>query len=54
MQVPLKCERATCPCEETPVLRSGKRYCSDECADREATGKAEPDCSCGHPDCAAG
>ena len=49
----MKCERPSCRCEEAPVIRDGRNFCSEECADRELAEKGQTDCFCGHPDCAA-
>lgn len=47
------CQHRGCHCEETPVSRAEKGFCSEECADRELAHVEEPHCFCGHIDCAA-
>ncbi len=49
----MACQHRACDCREDSVVRGGKRYCSDRCADAEATERQEPRCPCGHTGCGA-
>jgi hypothetical protein len=49
----MNCQHQGCRCDEANVERGGKRYCSERCAEIQTSGKHQPHCPCGHPDCAA-
>jgi hypothetical protein len=48
----MHCEKSGCRCTETAVEVSGKKYCSDSCAQLAATetGLGQT-CLCGHDGC---
>ncbi|HEV8268417.1 MAG TPA: hypothetical protein VGR00_09300 [Thermoanaerobaculia bacterium] len=45
------CAHDSCRCRQAPIDNGGKKYCSDHCQ-QAAQGRSEPQCRCGHPDCA--
>jgi hypothetical protein len=49
----MACDHKGCHCTETLVEENGKNFCSEQCAESEASGNKSGDCTCGHPDCAA-
>jgi hypothetical protein len=49
----MSCDHKDCRCEETYVEAAGKHFCSEPCADSDASGEPVHSCGCGHPDCAA-
>jgi hypothetical protein len=49
----MSCQHPGCRCQEVPVERNGRKFCSEACADLETTGSQSPQCTCGHVDCAA-
>ena len=49
----MACQHAGCHCSEAVVEEIGKKFCSEKCAESEASGESQGECSCGHPDCAA-
>jgi hypothetical protein len=49
----MSCEHRGCQCEEALVDRGGKKYCSENCAERESSGRHVSRCDCGHPSCGA-
>ncbi len=49
----MACEHKVCRCQEAVVERSGKKFCSERCAEMESGREKTARCSCGHPACAA-
>jgi hypothetical protein len=49
----MQCQHRGCNCPETTVEKAGKKFCSDDCAERETTGRHASHCDCGHPSCDA-
>ena len=49
----MSCEHRGCQCEEALVDRGGKKFCCENCAERESSGRHVSRCDCGHPPCAA-
>ena len=50
----MDCDRENCLCtSEVGSERNGRTYCSDHCAERAETAKAEAGCHCGHAGCAS-
>ena len=47
----MACQHRGCDCAPSPVLRLGRTFCSDRCADMETSGGHEASCPCGHPGC---
>jgi hypothetical protein len=49
----MNCEKNGCRCMETAIEASGKNYCSESCAQLDATETGvDQTCLCGHDDCA--
>jgi hypothetical protein len=44
------CEHPGCHCRTQSIVREGRRYCSEECADMGESAGRMP-CNCGHPGC---
>jgi len=49
----MSCQHSGCQCEEASVPRGDKVFCSENCAERESSGRHVAQCDCGHPSCAA-
>jgi hypothetical protein len=47
----MKCQHIGCTCEDTPVEKNGRQYCSDHCADADSGGHHAPGCGCRHTGC---
>ena len=49
----MNCQHKSCRCLETTVTRGDRKFCSERCADQEASASRGSSCTCGHLDCAA-
>jgi hypothetical protein len=53
----MTCAHPGCKCQEGTVQRSGKRFCSEACANAASTGSRSAGnkggCGCGHAGCAS-
>jgi len=51
----MTCAHPGCKCQEGTVQRTGKRFCSEACANAASTGSRSAGnkggCGCGHPGC---
>jgi hypothetical protein len=49
----MSCSHSGCRCDDAPIEREGKNYCSERCAEVAIGSESPGICPCGHPDCAA-
>jgi hypothetical protein len=48
----MKCSHPSCNCQDAPIDRNGRRYCSEACSATTDTAGAMT-CTCAHAGCAS-